>query len=62
MTVVFHGRPYGRFIEIKRNVGRKKRYRKNQGSNFLGGSFSNGDDVKDLTPFKTQIQFPHLKT
>ena len=40
MTTVFHAWPYGRFIEIQRNLRRKKLHRTNQGPNFLGGSFS----------------------
>ena len=39
MTTVFHTWPYGRFIQS--NLRRKKLHRTNQGSNFLGGSFSN---------------------
>ena len=46
MTAVFHARLYGRFIEIQRNLRRKKLRRTNQGSNFLGGSFSNRDNVR----------------
>ena len=46
MTAVFHARLYGRFIEIQRNLRRKKLHRTNQGSNFLGGSFSNRDNVR----------------
>ena len=33
---VNHARPYGRFIEIKSNLKRKKLHRTNQGYNFLG--------------------------
>ena len=39
MTQVFQPRSYGRFIQS--NLRRKKLRRTNQGSNFLGGSFSN---------------------
>ena len=45
MTTVFHAWLYGRFIEIQSNLRRKKLHRTNQGSNFLGGSFSNRDNV-----------------
>ena len=40
MTQVFHGR------FIQRKLRRKKLPRTNQGSNFLGGSFSNRDIVR----------------
>ena len=46
MTTVFRTWSYGRFIEIQSNLRRKKLHRKNQGSNFLGGSFSNRDNVR----------------
>ena len=36
----------GRFIEIKSNLRRNKFYKTNQGYNFLGGSFSNRDNVR----------------
>ena len=42
MTAVFHAWLYGRFMEIQR----KKLHRTNQDSNFLGGNFSNRDNVK----------------
>ena len=45
MTTIFHAWQYGGFIEIQRNLKRKKLHRKNQGSNFLGGSYSNKDNV-----------------
>ena len=46
MTVVFHARRYGRFIEMQNNLKRKKLHRTNQSSNFLGGSFSIRDTVR----------------
>ena len=46
MTTVFHARPDVRFIEIQNNHRRKKLRRTNQDSNFLGGSFSNRDDIR----------------
>ena len=46
MTTVFHAWSYGRFTEIQSNLKRKKRYRKNRCFNFLGGSFSNRDNVR----------------
>ena len=47
MPIEFCTRLYGRFIEIKSNFRRKKFHRTNQGSNFLGSSFSNGNNVRD---------------
>ena len=52
MTTVFHARPYGRFIEIKGDLKRKKRYRAYQGPNFLRGSFSNRNNVRTLIQFR----------
>ena len=46
MTAVLHAWPYGRFIEIQSNLRRKKLYRTNQGSNCLGGSFSNRANIR----------------
>ena len=46
MTTVIHTWPQGRFIEIKSNLGRRKSQRINKGSNFLGGNFSNRDNVR----------------
>ena len=62
MTIVFHARLHGRFIEIQSNLWRKKLYRTNQSSNFLGGSFSNRDSVR-ATPMQfTMVRQPkHLK-
>ena len=45
MTIAFHAWLYGRFIEIQSNPQRKKLHRTNQDSNFIGGSFSNRDNV-----------------
>ena len=42
----FHVWSYGRFIEIQSNLRKKKLYRTNQGSNFLGSRFSNRDNVR----------------
>ena len=50
MKTVFTGRPYGGFIEIQKNPRRKKLHRTHQGSKFLGGSFSNRDNVKNPNP------------
>ena len=56
MTTVFHAWLYGRFIEIHRNLKRKKLHRTNQGSNFLGGSFSNKGNVRDPIQFRREGQ------
>ena len=45
MTTVFHAKSYGRFIEIKSILREKKLHRRNHGSSFLGGSFSNRDNL-----------------
>ena len=61
MTAVFHTWPYGRLIEIQSNLKRKKLHRTNQGSNFLGGSFSNRDNVRPPIQFRRESQPQHLK-
>ena len=60
-TTVFHARPYDRFIEIQSHLRRKKLHRMNQGSNFLGGSFSNRDNVRTPIKFGRESQPQHLK-
>ena len=52
---------YSRFIEIQSNLRRKKLHRINQGSNFLGSSFSNRDNAKAPTQFRRENQQQHLK-
>ena len=61
MTTVFHAWPYGRFIEIQSNLRRKKLHSTNQGSNFLGGSFSNRDSVRAPIQIRRESQPQHLK-
>ena len=61
MTTVFHVRPYGKSIEIQSNLRRKKIHRTNQGANFLGGSFSNRDNVKTPIQFGRGRQLQCLK-
>ena len=56
MTTVFHTWLYGKFMEIENNLRRKKLHRTNQGSNFLGGSFSNRDNVRALIQFRRESQ------
>ena len=60
MTTVFHAKLNGIFIEIQSNPRRKKLHKTNQGSNFLGGSFSNGDNVRAQIQFRREIQLQHL--
>ena len=62
MTTVFHARPCGRLIGIKSNFGRKKHHRTYQGFKFLGGSFSNEDNVRNLIQFRRERQSQHPKT
>ena len=45
---IFHARPYSRFIEIQSNLRRMKLHRTNDGTNFLGGGFSNTDNVRGV--------------
>ena len=62
MTTIFHIWPYGRFIEVQRNLRRKKLHGTNQGSNFLGGGFSNRDNVGASVQFGRESQLQqHLK-
>ena len=56
MATVFHAWLYGRFIEIQSNLRRKKLHRKYQGSDFLGGSFTNRDNVRVPIQFKRETQ------
>ena len=55
MTTVFHASPYGRSVKIQSNLRRKKLHWTNQGTNFLGCSFSNRDNVR------APIQFSNLE-
>ena len=60
MTVVFHARPYGRFIEIKSNLRRNKLHRTNQGSNFVGFIFSSRDNIRAPVQFRRERQPQYL--
>ena len=60
MTTVFHVKPSGAFIEIKSNLRRKKLCRTNWSSNFLGGSFSNRDNVRAPFQLTREKQPQHL--
>ena len=59
--LVFHAWMYGRFIKIQSYFRRKKLHRKNQGSNFLEGSFTNRDNVRDPIQFRIESQPQHFK-
>ena len=61
MTTVFHAWLYGRFLEMQRNLRKKKLHRTNQGSNFLGGSLSNRMNVRAPIQFRRESQPKHLK-
>ena len=61
MTAVFRAWPYDRFMEIESNLRRTKLHRTNQGCNFLGGSFSNRDNVRAPIQFRRESQPQHLK-
>ena len=41
---------------MQRNLRRNKLHRTNQGSNFLGGSFSNRDNIRASIQFRREIQ------
>ena len=56
-----HAWPYGRFIEIQRNLKKKKLHRTNQSSNFLGSSFSSRDNVRAPIQFRRENQSQHFK-
>ena len=61
MTTVLHAWPYDRFIEIQNNLRIKKLHRTNQGYNFLGGDFSNRDNVRTPIQLRRESQPQHLK-
>ena len=50
VTTIFHATLYGWLVDIKIKYRITKLNRTNQGSNVLGGSFNNGDNVK--VPFQ----------
>ena len=61
MTTVFPAWAYGRFTEIQSNLRRKKLHRTKQGLIFLGGSFSNRDNVRAPIQLRRESQPQHLK-
>ena len=52
---------YARFLEIQSNLNRKKIHRKNQGSNFYGGTFSKTENVRAQIQFRRKSQPKHHK-
>ena len=46
IAIVFHARPYGRFLDIRSNLRLQKLHRMNQGSTFLEGSSRKRDNVR----------------
>ena len=57
MTKVFHASPYPpKFIETKSNFRKKVFNRTNHRSNFLGGSFSNHNNLRAPIQFTNERQ------
>ena len=52
---------YGIFIEIQRNLRRKRLHRTNQGSKFLADKFNNRDNIRPPIQFKRESQPQLLK-
>ena len=61
VTTVFHVLACGKLNEIQSNLRRNKLHRTNQGPNFLGGSFSNRDNMRGPIQFRRESQPQHLK-
>ena len=61
MSTILHTRLYCRFREIQSNLGRNKLHRTNQDFNFLGGTFSNRDDVKAPRQIRRERKPQYLK-
>ena len=61
MTTVLQTLSYRRFMKIQNYLRRKKLHRTTQGSNFLGGSFNNRDNVTAQIQFRRESQPQHLK-
>ena len=58
MTTVFHALPYGRFTEKQSKL---KLHRANQGSQFLGSSFSNRDNIRAQSSLEEKVKPSILK-
>ena len=61
MTTVFHAWSYDRSTETPSNLRKKKFHQTNQGSNFLGGGFSNRASLSAWIHFGRENQAQHLK-
>ena len=61
MTTAFHAWLCHRFMEIQSKVRGKKLLTTDQGSNFLGGTFSNKDKESATIQLRRQSQSQHLK-
>ena len=61
MSRPFYTRLYDTFIKIQSNHRRNKLHRMNQGSNFLGGNFSNRDNVRAPIQIRREREPQHLK-
>ena len=60
MTTVFHAWSYDRSTETPSNLRKKKFHQTNQGSNFLGGGFSNRASLSAWIHFGRENQAQHL--
>ena len=61
VATAFHALPYGRFIAIQRILRMQKLCRTNQGSNFLGSSFSNRNNLRVPIQLRIESQPMHVK-
>ena len=61
MSRPFYTRLYDTFIKIQSNHRRNKLHRMNQGSNFLGGNFSNRDNVRAPIQIRREREPQNLK-
>ena len=59
MITIFHARPCGRSIES--DCRKKNFHRRNQGSNFLRGSFTNINSLRALIQFRRESESQCLK-
>ena len=55
MTTVLYAWPYSIYIEIQNNLRREKLHRTNQGSKFLGSSFSNKDNIRPQSNLEEKV-------
>ena len=55
MTTVLYACPYSIYIEIQNNLRREKLHRTNQGSKFLGSSFSNKDNIRPQSNLEEKV-------